>query len=82
MLSNKSHSTVKITGITIVGANPSDFTETNTCAPSVASGANCFIKVKFKPSATGAQAAAVSISDNEAAHKRSAWLVTERRLLT
>jgi hypothetical protein len=63
-LSNKSHATVKITGITIVGANAGDFSETNTCGTSVASGASCFIKVKFKPSATGARAAAVSISDN------------------
>jgi hypothetical protein len=30
----------------------------------VASGASCFIKVKFTPSATGSRSAAVSVSDN------------------
>jgi hypothetical protein len=63
-LSNKSHATVNFTGITIVGANAGDFSQANTCGTSVASGGSCFIKVKFKPSATGARAAAVSISDN------------------
>jgi hypothetical protein len=63
-LSNKSHATVNFTGITIVGANPGDFSQANTCGTSVASGASCFIKVKFKPGATGARAAAVSISDD------------------
>jgi hypothetical protein len=63
-VSNKSHATVSITSIAITGANPTDFTETNTCGTSVASGASCFIKVKFKPSATGARSAAVSVHDN------------------
>lgn len=63
-LSNKGDATVSITSITIAGLNASDFTETNTCGKSVAVGASCFIKVKFTPSATGARAGAVSITDN------------------
>jgi hypothetical protein len=63
-LSNKGHGTVSITSISISGVNPADFSETNTCGASVASGASCFIKVKFKPSAAGARSAAVSVSDN------------------
>ncbi|HET6180106.1 MAG TPA: FG-GAP-like repeat-containing protein [Candidatus Sulfotelmatobacter sp.] len=63
-LSNKSHATVNITGIAITGLNASNFTETNTCGSSVASGASCFIKVKFTPSATGKRTAAVSVTDD------------------
>jgi len=63
-LSNKSDATVSITSITIVGVNAGDFSQTNTCGTSVASGASCFIKVKFTPSATGVRSAAVSVSDN------------------
>jgi hypothetical protein len=63
-LSNKSHAAVGITSITITGANAADFTQTNTCGTSVASGASCFIKVKFTPAAKGARSASVSVSDN------------------
>jgi Bacterial Ig-like domain (group 3)/Abnormal spindle-like microcephaly-assoc'd, ASPM-SPD-2-Hydin len=63
-LTNQSHVTVDITGISIVGTDPGDFSQTHTCGKTVASGASCFIKVVFKPTATGARAAAVSVSDN------------------
>jgi hypothetical protein len=46
-LTNKGDKTVKISGIAITGADAGDFTETNTCGDSVASGASCFIKVTF-----------------------------------
>jgi len=52
-----------IKSLTITGANPSDFTETNTCQPSVAAGASCNITVTFTPTATGTRTADVSISD-------------------
>lgn len=63
-LSNKGGVAVCITGISIAGADPNDFSQTNTCGTSVAAGASCFIKVKFTPSATGARTATISISDN------------------
>lgn len=63
-LSDKSHATLTITAISITGADAADFHQTHTCGTSVASGASCFIKVTFKPSATGSRTAAVSISDN------------------
>ena len=62
--SNKSHSTVNITSIAITGPYRDDFAETNTCGTSVASGASCFIKVKFTPRGKGSQTAAVSITDD------------------
>jgi len=63
-LSNKSHSTVNIASIAITGPDTNDFAETNTCGTSVASGASCFIKVKFTPSGKGSRTAAVSITDD------------------
>jgi hypothetical protein len=63
-LSNKGHVTVNITSIAITGVNAGDFSQTNTCGTSVASGASCFIKVKFKPTVTGTRSAMVSVTDN------------------
>lgn len=63
-LTNQGHAAVAFTGISITGANPGDFSQTNTCGTSVASGASCFVHVTFTPSATGARSAAVSFSDN------------------
>jgi len=63
-LSNKGHMTVSITSIVSTGLNASDFSLTNTCGTSVAPGVSCFIKVKFKPKATGKRSAAVAVTDN------------------
>jgi len=63
-LSNKGTATVSIVNIAITGSNASDFSQTNTCGKSVASGASCLIKVTFKPTATGTRSAAVSVTDD------------------
>jgi hypothetical protein len=63
-LSNKSSAAVSISSITITGTNVGSFSQTHTCGASIAAGASCFIKVTFKPTATGARTAAVSVSDN------------------
>ena len=63
---NKGSGTVNFTGagISITGTYAGDFVETNNCGNSVASGANCKIKVTFTPSTQGTRAANVSISDD------------------
>jgi hypothetical protein len=63
-LTNKSHATVTITKVSITGANSGDFTQTNTCGKSLASGASCLIKVTFTPTAKGKRTADVSVGDN------------------
>jgi hypothetical protein len=63
-LSNKGNATVSISNIAITGLDAGDFSQTNTCGTSVASGASCFVRVKFKPTATGKRTAAVSVTDN------------------
>jgi hypothetical protein len=52
-----------IKSLSITGTNLSDFTETNTCQPSVAAGASCSITVTFTPTASGLRTADVSIAD-------------------
>jgi VCBS repeat protein/HYDIN/CFA65/VesB family protein/ASPM-SPD-2-Hydin domain-containing protein len=63
-LSNTGTATLTITSIAIAGANSGDYSETNTCGSSVAAGANCSISVTFKPTATGARSASLTITDN------------------
>jgi hypothetical protein len=63
-LTNIGSATLTITSITISGANPADFSETNTCGSSVAAGASCTINVRFKPTAKGSRTASISIVDN------------------
>jgi hypothetical protein len=63
-LTNAGASAVAITLISITGTNPGDFAETNNCGKSVAARGSCTINVTFKPTATGARAASVSVTDN------------------
>ncbi len=65
-LKNSGKATLTITAIAVTGTNISDFPETTTCLSSLKAGASCAIKVQFKPSATGARSAAISITDNAA----------------
>ena len=65
-LKNSGKATLTITAIAVTGTNSGDFPETTTCGSSLAAGAACIIKVRFKPSATGARSASVSITDNAA----------------
>jgi len=62
---NNSASTV--TGITVAtsGTNAADFTlSSNSCTATLNSGSACSFNVAFKPAATGARAAAVTINDS------------------
>ncbi len=64
-LTNKGDAAVNISDISITGADPRDFKQTNNCGGQVASGASCFIKVTFKlPLVKGKRTADVSVSDD------------------
>jgi hypothetical protein len=58
--------TAALTGIAIslAGANPGDYSQTNTCGTSVTAGGNCTISVTFKPTAAGLRAATLTIADS------------------
>lgn len=66
-VTNNGSAVLAISSIGIAGANPSDFSQTNTCpiAPStLAINATCSISVVFQPTAAGPRSAAVSVADN------------------
>jgi hypothetical protein len=64
-LKNTGTSALAITSIAITGTNSAEFVKTaTTCGASLAVSATCTISVDFKPAATGARSAAISITDN------------------
>ena len=62
-LTNKGNIALTIASVGIVGANSADFVASK-CPTSIAPSGTCTISVTFKPSATGARTAALSITDN------------------
>ncbi len=66
-VSNPGNAAFTVSGISVSGANSSDFAQTNTCGSSVAAGASCVITVEFTPSASGTRAAAINISNSVSA---------------
>ena len=73
-LQNTGNAALAISGVALTGVNAADFAQTNTCGSSVAAGANCTISVTFTPTASGARAASVAISDNAAGSPHTASL--------
>lgn len=66
ILTNNGNGTLTIASITIIGANASNFTQTNNCGASISGGGSCTINVKFTPSAIGSRTASISVADNAA----------------
>jgi hypothetical protein len=58
--------TIYTGAITVTGADASSFEQSATCGGSLAVGASCTVSVKFKPLASGALTATLSIGDNAA----------------
>jgi len=50
--------------ISITGADPSDFAQTNNCPLTLAPAKKCTISVTFSPKALGTRTATLSVSDN------------------
>lgn len=73
-LSNTSSSTLSISGITIGGTNPSDFSDTTTCGATLAADALCTITVTFKPASAATFNATVSVADNASGSPQTATL--------
>jgi centrosomal CEP192-like protein/HYDIN/CFA65/VesB family protein len=64
-LKNSGAAALAISSIAITGTNSTDFVKTaTTCGSSLAVNATCTISVDFKPAATGARSADLSITDN------------------
>jgi hypothetical protein len=63
-LTNDGGLPLTITSIVTGGTNSGDFAATNTCVSPIAPAAHCTINVTFTPTAGGARAATVTITDN------------------
>lgn len=64
ILTNAGSTPVSISGFVVHGTNKEDFSQTNDCPPTLASGQHCTIQVTFKPSKAGRERATVQVSDN------------------
>ena len=66
-VTNNGNANLSVSGVTLTGTNPTEFTVvTNGCTVAVAPAGNCIITVRFNPATTGVKAAAVSIAHNAA----------------
>ena len=73
-LTNSGTAALSISGIVVNGTNAADYAQSNTCPLSpatLAATASCAISVTFTPSANGARAATLSISDNASGSPQS-----------
>jgi hypothetical protein len=75
-LTNTSNYGLSITSITITGADPADYSQTNTCpvGGTLAANASCTISVTFTPTVSGTLTATVTESDNSSAGTHSITL--------
>ena len=63
-LMNVGAAELHITSIRLTGIEAGDFLQNHTCGSSLAPGANCIIRVKFRPRATGARTATLAVNDS------------------
>jgi hypothetical protein len=73
-LSNTGNAALSISGITLTGANPSDFSQTNTCGTSLAAGSSCTISITFTPASAASFTASLSVADNAGGSPQTASL--------
>jgi len=76
-LSNTGNATLNISGITIGGANTSDFaitTGTNACGTTLAADASCSIYVTFTPASAASFSASLQVADNASGSPQSTTL--------
>jgi len=73
-LTNTGNGTLTVKQIYIAGVNATDFSQTNTCGVSVASGSSCTISVTFAPTAVGKRKGTLAISDSDPASPQAVAL--------
>ncbi len=65
-LTNTGTAALTISLISMTGANPNDYLQSNNCGSTVAVNATCTISVAFHPKARGTRTASLSVADNAA----------------
>ena len=61
---NHGNRALSILKVSFTGADPTDYSQTNTCGSSVAAGASCTFSVTFTPRTTGRRTATLNITDD------------------
>jgi len=61
-VSNTGSTSLSLASITITGANPGDFAQSDNCGSAVAAGGNCTINVTFTPTMDGPRNAAIIVT--------------------
>jgi DNA-binding beta-propeller fold protein YncE len=73
-LTNNSGVPLTSLAVTITGADPIDFSQTNTCGSSLATSATCNINVVFNPTNVGALSATLQVTDSDPSSPQTAAL--------
>jgi hypothetical protein len=73
-LTNSGTATVTLTSITVTGTNATSFEALDTCGATLAPSATCSVYVAFKPAATGAASAKLSVADTGVSSPQSVTL--------
>jgi hypothetical protein len=63
LLVNTGNASLNINGISVKGADSSDFSQTNNCGTSLPAAGSCTVNVTFTPTAAGSRTASVAVSD-------------------
>jgi hypothetical protein len=61
-LTNTGTITLPINGISLIGTNPLQFSQSNDCGSSLGIGASCTVNVSFNPTSTGGKIANLSVA--------------------
>jgi hypothetical protein len=61
ILSNPGHAALTIGGISVTGANPGQFAQTNNCGITLTSGTYCTISITFTPVAVASYTATLAV---------------------
>ena len=64
-IKNSSIASIAVTSFVFGGADPGDFSQTNTCGTSLAGNSSCTVSVTFKPASTGSRSGTLSIKDSD-----------------
>jgi hypothetical protein len=75
MLSNTGTVPIAISGVAVGGTNAASFSQSNTCGPALAVGANCSIAVSFAATAAGSYAGTLAVADNAGASPQTLALI-------
>src|SRR5208282_1083821 len=73
-ITNAGGTAIQISAITVGGANPADFPQTNNCPGTLNPSASCQVNTVFQPTSGGTRAATLSISDDAAGSPQAVTL--------